>query len=98
MKTSTIVLSILSGALFISTSVLGYLYTSANTKADGYLNFGKTCITSFVTAVDLTLCEEDYFLGNVNIAVCKNYKDSTASDMQWARGLGYNTTYNYIGK
>ena len=73
--------------LLVTTITFAALYVRSNNLLNESLGFGKTCIGSFVKAVDLTLCEEDAMLGNVNITACYGYRDATIDDMKWARSI-----------
>jgi len=88
----------LTAVFFISTTLFLFLFIKTKDLKNQFVDFSNICISSFMTATDLTLCEEDFFLGNVEIGECSKYKDSTLSNLSWARGIWYTNSYNYIGQ
>ena len=86
-----------TAVLFISTIVFLVLFINANKTKNQFVGFSNSCISSFMTSVDLTLCEEDMFLENVKPGACTQYKDKVTKDFTWAKSIGYTNQYNYIG-
>ena len=97
MKKITKLFIAISAVLLIATSVMTYLFISKNKDYNKQASFSRTCIQSFMTSVDLLLCEEDMFLDNVKPGACTTYKDLVTEDIKFAVKAGYTSSYNYIG-
>lgn len=76
-KLSRILVAILS-ATTILMSVL-FITTRANNRIG--IEFGRSCIQSFSTAVDYILCRTDYDLDNIkNFDTCGPYLEATMEE------------------
>ena len=90
--------------LFFSTTILfvlvsalmTFIYFQKESNYKAMTSLSKSCITSFVNAVDYSLCLTDYRIGNVKFATCDNYASMMTTDMKYVRTIWYDNNYNYI--
>jgi len=87
---------VISSVLLAGLIAMTVLLFINNHKKNVYLDLSKRCMTSYSTAIDYIMCEEDYRLGNIKYDTCKWFEKDVLADVEFVRSINYTANYTYI--